>query len=88
MHENSTVIGMKTPCINQGCGSWKRSYFNESESAKSMPLPHHSKKRTVNSLLHIILFTFLDIILNARFAWMPDLILGHDSSLDFQIVLT
>ena len=46
-------------------GMWKRSYFNGSGSTKSMPLPlpHHSKKHTVNNLLDIILFNLSDIIL-------------------------
>ena len=45
----------------QGCGSgsWKRSYFDGSGSAKNMPfpLPHHSKKHTVNNLLDIIFYS-------------------------------
>ena len=58
---------LDTP-LSQGCESvkrWKQSYFNGSGSAKSMPLllPHHSKKHTVNNLLDINLFNFLDIIL-------------------------
>ena len=49
------------PTLNQGCGSgsWKRSYFNGSASAKNIPhpLPHHSKKHTVNDLINIIFFS-------------------------------
>ena len=43
----------------QGCGSWKRSYFNGSRSAKNvpLPLPHHLKKHTVNNLLDIIFYS-------------------------------
>ena len=51
------------------------------------PLPHHSKKHTVNNLLGNIFYSiYKALVYNAKFAWMPDLTVDHYSSLDFQIV--
>ena len=53
-----------------------------------LSLSHHSKKHTVNSLLDrpIISYSILTLFYNARFAWIPNVIIGCYSLLGFQIV--